>query len=926
MSLKSALQRSLPASLRGQFTLAFAALSLLLLIAGGASLATLQRAVQDIRTLTEARLVLMQASQELLRNTVAIDRNTSEVLQATSSQQLAQAMAGMGSQLDAFDETVQHLAADAGDSAMLDLYQASQLIRNSANIVAQLRDSELNRLQSARVAVEQPVIVQVHDELRHQADALVSAADAQSARLTQDYRVAVQRLAQTTQRTQYTVLVLMSASLVLAVLIARLLGRLVLRRLHAVSQRLLSDRSDPPAPAAAVRGHDEIGRMAHAVERFLFDRQQLQLRSAQLVEAQQRIETRNLELCHEIQERQSAQRALAEQVSVLELIATNTPLPQVLERLCRLIEARLPGTLASVLLLDEDGLHLHHGAGPSLPPAYLEAIDGVAIGAAVGSCGTAAYRREHVIVEDIETDTLWAPDYKQLASAHGLRSCWSWPVMSHGGAVLGTFALYKRVPGPPSTTESETVGLATHLAGIAIERHVVQQRIHHLAHHDALTGLANRLGLQERLQFALAQAARNGCGVSLAYIDLDNFKDINDSLGHATGDEVLREVARRLQRSVRGADAVARQGGDEFLVIFTDQPDDPTVLAPRLQALREAVAQPLRIGERSYRVTCSIGVAHYPRDARDADDLLSCADIALYRAKDVGRDVFQFYSAGLDAHVQDQLAMREDLRQAIERDELRLVYQPQVDLKTGRLFGVEALLRWHHPQRGMVSPATFIPLAESSGLIVPIGDWVLRTACRQNKAWLDAGLPPITVAVNVSARQLREADWSQRVADALADTGLQPQYLEIELTESMIMENMEPAVAHMRALNDMGVGISIDDFGTGYSSLGALKTFPLSRLKIDRSFVRAMHEDGGLAIVEAIVSLGHKLRLKVLAEGVETPAERELLRAIGCDEIQGFLYSKPVSQADIEALVRAQDLGGDGHQHSTRTVVPTLTV
>ncbi|WP_298234977.1 EAL domain-containing protein [uncultured Azohydromonas sp.] len=904
------MQRLLPASLRGQFTLALSALLLLMLSAGGACVVTLQQAVQDIRALTEARLAHMQQSQELLRRTLAIDRKTGEVLQAASTGQLAQAMAAIGEELDAFDASVQHLGADAGNSAILDLYQASQLIRNSANIVAQLRDIEINRMQAARAPVELPVIVQVHDELRHQAEVLVSAADAQSTRLTGEYRLAVQRLAETAGRTQYTVLALTVTSLLLATLIARLLGRLVLARLHAVSQRLLGERADPPAPT--VRGHDEISRMAHAVESFLVDRQQLQLRTAQLVEAQQRIETRNRELLHEVQERQRAERMQAEQAGVLELIATNTPLPQVLERLCRLIEAQLPDTLASVLLLDEDGQRLRHGAGPSLAPAYTEAIDGVAIGPAVGSCGTAAHRRAQVIVEDIETDALWPDTYKRLAATHGLRSCWSWPVLSHSDKVLGTFALYKRKPGRPSTAESELVAMATHLAGIAIERHEVQQHIHHLAHHDVLTGLVNRLGLQERLQLALAQAARNGSGVSLAYLDLDSFKVINDSLGHAAGDEVLREVARRLQGSVRGADTVARQGGDEFLIIFTGQTGEPTALAPRLQMLREAVAQPVPIGERSYRVTCSIGVASYPHDARDVKDLLSCADIALYRAKDGGRDAFQFYSAELDAHVQHQLAMREDLRQAIERDELRLVYQPQVDLQTGRLFGVEALLRWHHPQRGMVSPTAFIPLAESSGLIVPIGDWVLRTACRQNKAWQEAGLPPVTVAVNVSARQFREADWGQRVATALADTGLQPRLLEIELTESMIMENMEPAVAHMRALNDMGVSMSIDDFGTGYSSLGALKTFPLSRLKIDRSFVHAMHEGDGRAIVEAIVSLGHKLRLKVLAEGVETVTERELLRAIGCDEIQGFLYSKPVPPADIERMLRAQGQGCGG--------------
>jgi diguanylate cyclase (GGDEF)-like protein len=901
MSWKSALRPLLPASLSGQFALAFAGLALLLLIAGGACVLTLQRAVQDIRMLTEVRLVQMQETYDLLQQTLAISRKTGELLHAASLGQLARAMEDIGTHLEAFDESVQRLATTAGNSAMLDLYQSSQLIRNSANIVAHLREIELSRLPAPPLPLEQHVIVQVRDELQRQADALVSVASAQSARLTQDYRAAVQLLAETTQHTQYTVLVLMGAGLMLAALIARLLGRLVLGRLHEVSQRLLGERSEQPA--RAVRGHDEISRMAQAVECFLADRQQLQLRTAQLTQAQQRIEARNLALSYEVQERQRAERMQADQAHVLELIATNTPLQQVLERLCVLIETQLPGTLASVLLLDEDGLRLRHGASPSLPPTYSEAVHRVTIGAEAGSCGTAAHRCAQVIVEDIQTDPLWRPRYKKLAAAHGLRSCWSSPVLSHGDSVLGTFALYKRVPGRPSAAECELIGLATRLAGIAIERHAAQQRIHHLAHHDMLTGLVNRYGLQGRLQFALAQATRHGKGVSLAYIDIDNFKVINDSLGHAAGDEVLREVARRLQRNVRDGDTVARQGGDEFLIVFTDQADNAAALTPRLQLLREEVAQPICIGQQELRVTCSIGVAHCPRDARDVNDLQSCADIALYRAKDGGRDAFEFYSAELDAQAQRQLGMREDLRQAIERDELRLVYQPQVDLKTGQLFGVEALLRWQHPQHGMVSPMSFIPLAESSGLIVPIGDWVLRTACRQNKAWLKAGLPPITVAVNVSARQLREADWVRRVAAVLADTGLQPQHLEIELTESMIMENTEPAVARMRELHDMGVGIALDDFGTGYSSLGALKSFPLSRLKIDKSFVRAMQEGNGMAIVEAIVGLGHKLNLKVLAEGVETTTEHECLRAVGCDEIQGYLYSRPVPPADIERML-----------------------
>jgi diguanylate cyclase (GGDEF)-like protein len=881
------LRRCLPASLRGQFTLALAALVALALASGAAATASLQRAALDLRNLTEVRLARLQAAQNLLQRTLAIERRSDELMHARAAAQAAAAHAAVGEQLDGFDAAVHRLAADDADLDVLDLHQASQLFRNGANVAAELRAKEL-RVPAAAAAAAQHAppgvgadlhaLPGVVGELHAQAEVLVGLAQRRSARLTDEYRDAVQRLSDTAQRTQTTVIVLLGFVLVTAGAIVHLFGRLVLARLHDVSQRLQGG-------AAAAPGEDEIGHMARAVERFLADRRQLE---------------------REIGERLRAERLQAGQARVLELIAVNTPLPEVLDLLCRLIEAQLPGTMASVLLYHEAGRCLRHGAGPSLPEAYMRQIDGVVVGACVGSCGTAVHRRAPVIVADIASDPLWAA-YGSLALAHGLRSCWSAPIMSPGDAVLGTFALYKGQPGTPGAAERELIALAAHVAGIAIERHAAQQRIHHLAHHDELTGLGNRVGLEARLQQAFERSRAAGRGVSLAYIDLDNFKAINDSLGHHAGDTVLREVAARLQAGVRGSDTAVRLGGDEFLVVFTDQPaDEPTLLAVRLQALRDEVARPIEIGGRGYRVTCSMGVASHPRDAQDVAALLSCADTALYRAKEGGRDAFQFYSAELDAHTQGQLALREDLRQAIERGELRLVYQPQVDAASSRITGVEALLRWHHPERGLVAPGAFIPLAEASGLIVEIGDWVLRTACRQARAWQDNGLPPLTMAVNVSARQLRDADGAARVAAALAENRLAPACLEIELTETMIMENQEPVLKSMRALHAQGVGIAIDDFGTGYSSLGALKSFPLTRLKIDRSFIHGLADEGGAAIVEAIVALGQKLGLQVVAEGVETAAQWQLLQRAGCDAMQGYLFGRPVPPEEIEGLLQQQ--------------------
>jgi diguanylate cyclase (GGDEF)-like protein len=893
----SALRRlRLPASLRGQFSVAFAALTVLLFAAGCAALVTLQFVAQDIRQLTDVRLARLQESQDLLQRTLVIERQAVELLQAGSPADAKQAYQAISTQLDGFDEAVGRLADSAEDPSVLDLHQASELFRNSANVVAQLREAELQQPhgqvtpQPVAPAVAQTggAVSLVRAELRRQADALVSVAQLQSERLTREYRMAVERLTTSTRRAQYTVLALFGAALVLAVLTAHLIGRLVLQRLEAVSRRLLFGRVDAAQPAQDVKGHDELSQMARAVERFLGDRHLLEVRSA--------------ELQHEAKVRQHAEHLQSAQARLLELIATSTPLEDVLAQLCYMVEAQLPGAVASVLVMAENGQRLRRGAAPSLPAGLVQALEQQPVSPDSHPCGRAASTRAAVVVPDLEADDSWAVD-GAASVANGLRSCCSTPVLSPSQAVLGTFALYRRSPGEPGADERELIGLATHVAAIAIERHTAQQRIEHLAHHDVLTGLPNRLGLEERLQHALHNATERDRGVSLAYVDLDNFKFINDTLGHAAGDQVLQEVARRLQAGVRGADTVARLGGDEFLVLFTDQPSDHTALAARLQRLCEEVGLPIKLGDRSFRATCSMGVANYPRDAQDVATLLSCADTALYRAKDGGRNTFEFYSAELDARLQSQLALREDLGHAIERNELYLVYQPQVDLGSGEVVGVEALLRWRHPERGVVSPMDFIPLAESTGLIVPIGEWVLQTACRQNRAWQDAGLPPIRISVNVSARQLREPDWGERVAAVLSTVGLDPAWLDVELTESMIMENTEPAVACMRRLHQLGVGISIDDFGTGYSSLGSLTNFPITRLKIDKSFVWALHNEGGVAIVEAVIGLGHTLGLQVLAEGVETAKQQDFLRRAGCDEMQGYFFSKPVAPSEIEQLL-----------------------
>lgn len=610
-------------------------------------------------------------------------------------------------------------------------------------------------------------------------------------------------------------------------------------------------------------------------------------------------------VAHDITERMRAELLRSEQGRVLEMIATGTPLEQVLESLMVLMESQLEGIMASILLLEDDGLHLRHGAAPSLPRAYTQAVDGLPIGPQAGSCGTAIHRREQVIVSDIRQDPLW-DDYRELAATHGLRSCWSTPVITHQGKLLGTLAVYAQAVRTPTLMEGQVIDMATRLAGIAIERRDTEARIIHMAHHDALTGLPNRLLLEDRLKQAMLYADRYGRQVTVAFLDLDNFKLFNDSLGHTGGDEILKAVADRMRHCVRGTDTVVRLGGDEFVIILFDQPDKVEAITSTLQRIRETIAQAIYIGGQKLQVTYSMGLATYPSDGAEVETLLMNADAAMYRAKELGRNNYQFYTADMNAKVHEKLALQEALRNAIAGSEFMLLYQPQVDLKSGQVFGVEALIRWQHPEWGMVSPIDFIPMAEDTGLIVPIGDWVLHTACRQNKAWQDAGMPPITMSVNVSARQFKEKNLVSRVAHALQESGLEARYLELELTESLIMQDLQQAIATMQELQRMGVKLAIDDFGTGYSSLSALKSFPIVRLKIDRSFVRDLPDnEDDKAIAMAVISLGHKLNLKVIAEGVETEQQLAFLRDNDCDEMQGYHFSKPVSADEVTALFQS---------------------
>jgi diguanylate cyclase (GGDEF)-like protein/PAS domain S-box-containing protein len=435
-------------------------------------------------------------------------------------------------------------------------------------------------------------------------------------------------------------------------------------------------------------------------------------------------------------------------------------------------------------------------------------------------------------------------------------------------------------------------------------RKLSEQRIHHVAQHDVLTGLPNRSLLQDRLGQAIAYSMRSCHPVWVMLIDLDRFKFVNDSMGHKAGDVLLMTVAARLRSALRDTDTVARLSGDEFVVILTEHVDQK-LSVDIVQRLMDSVAQPVMLGSKEFFVTCSIGVAVYPTDGAPPDSLIEHADIAMYRAKKLGRNNFQFYTPAMNEEAMERVRIEGALRNALERDEFVLHYQPQVDLATGEIVGMEALIRWQHPEMGMVAPSRFIGVAEETGLIVQIGAWVMRAACQQNRAWQDAGLGKLRVAVNLSARQFGAANLIADIRRVLAETGLAPACLEIELTESLFMTDVSLAVELLHGMKALGINLSIDDFGTGYSSLSYLSRFPIDVLKIDRSFVAEITRDSNdAAIVASIIALAHNLKLAVIAEGVETEEQLDYLRRHGCDEMQGYYFSRPLPAADFEQLVR----------------------
>lgn len=611
-----------------------------------------------------------------------------------------------------------------------------------------------------------------------------------------------------------------------------------------------------------------MANIARRIHASLVSALDLRFENAALVEsltqAKERAEAVNAELLAEIDERKRVEDEL--------------------ERSLSLLEATLEATADGILVLDCEGRIV------SCNQRFLD-----------------MWRVPQGLVETGQGERLFGHLARQLTDPEGfLRGvrgpCQGESAESHDilecrdGRIFERYSMLRKIAG-------RNAGRVWSFRDITARRQA-ESHLRFAVNYDRLTGLPNRSQFYQQLNAAVARALRHNGRLAVLFIDLDRFKNINDTLGHDLGDDLLKEVAARLRALVRGSDGVARLGGDEFVVLLEslEHAEDAALVAQKILA---ALAQPFNLGGRELSLSASIGVSAFPDDGLDSSSLLKNADIALYRAKAQGKNIFQLYSAQMNSHTVERLSLETDLRRALDRQELALHYQPKIELRSGRVLGVEALVRWQHPERGLISPATFIPLAEETGLIGPISEWVLARACAQCRAWLDQGLPPLRMAVNLSAVQLARGDLLRQVAEALEQSGLDPGALELEITESTVMENAARAREVLHQLKARGIGLAIDDFGTGYSSLGYLKRLPIDSVKIDRSFVSGLPADADdAAITQAVIAMAHSLGLRVVAEGVETEAQLAFLRHQGCDEAQGYLLGHPLPAEALADFLR----------------------
>ncbi|MFO1289869.1 MAG: EAL domain-containing protein [Nitrosomonas sp.] len=602
----------------------------------------------------------------------------------------------------------------------------------------------------------------------------------------------------------------------------------------------------------------------------------------------------------DITERKKSEAFNNQHAEILEMIAVGRPASEIYDAIALMYESRHPGLRCSMLELS--GNILLHGGAPSLPKAYCEAVHGLRNGPNVGSCGTSTFTGKRVLVENIETDPKWA-DIKHFALPHGMRCCWSEPIKNSSGKVLGAFGMYYNHPALPNEQELKDLISAARLAGIVMERDQAQKRIRALAYTDELTGLASRASFIQHMEEIMKTSDRYNRRFGLLYIDLDNFKWINDSLGHDAGDALLKTIATRLRNTCRDTDFIARLGGDEFCVLVEEiEADYAANVAKRCLA---AIAEPIVIYSRNLTPGCSIGIAYYPDDGNNPAALLKAADTSLYTAKSNGKNQYAFYCTELTRKAHYRFQIEQNLKEAIATQQLTLVYQPQVNVITGEIFGVEALSRWHHPQIGSIPPSDFIATAERIGMIKSLTEWVLRTACQQLIVWQTEGFHRLRMAVNISPSLFLETEFVSLVQRIVQETGIKPSQLKLEVTEGVVQTDPRN-LAIFQDLKALGVLLAIDDFGSGYSSFASLNHLKTDYLKIDKYFIDKMITDQkAFTLVNTMIEMGHKLGYGIIAEGVETLEQLSILRSLNCEIVQGYLFSQPVSAAQLSVLLQS---------------------
>ena len=612
-------------------------------------------------------------------------------------------------------------------------------------------------------------------------------------------------------------------------------------------------------------------------------------------------------IMRDISARKRAEILQRAQNRILHLVMTDENLKNILKEIVLLSDTQIPDSISSVLLLSEDGTQFNNIFSTHLPETMRQHGDGMPIRHGHGASCEAILTRKPYIVNDLFNDPAME-HVRSLLARESFSSCAAWPIFGKEGQMLGAFSLLFRGPSRVNEQCQQLANVAIDLASIAIESRKAEERIRYLAHYDELTGLPNRFLCTQLINNALAHAEHRGRQVAVCLLDLDRFKNINDTFGHETGELLLQEIAIRFRACLREMDILARVGGDEFIAMIDDY-EDPLQLGEIAQLLLSEARKPFDINGQQYQLSTSIGIATYPGDGNNAQTLIKNADIAMYRAKNKGKDDYRFYSQEVNTHTIERIALENELRRAIERDEFVVHYQPKVNLKTSAIVGAEALVRWQHPVRGLLPPCEFVSLAEEAGLIDQIGLQVLDHACADIRVFNQLGLSFGRIAINLAASQFDDDNLLADIQRVVQVRGVSATNLEFEITESMVMNNREEATAIMDGIRALGFTLAIDDFGTGYSSLAYLTRFPVDNIKIDKSFIDDVPDDSNSnAIVQAIIAMAHALNLKVVTEGVETDVQLKALQVFGSDEYQGYLFSRPVACAQfIDILQRQQE-------------------